>query len=135
MGSRKFKVALLSHFDSQNIKNWSGSAYNIGRSLEDQDLEVVYIGGLKTKISIYQKFKYKLNNLIYKKFWDINRDPKNLKDYASQIKTSLDKHKPDIILSIAEKPISFLEYNKPIVFLGDAVFSSLLDFYDEYSNL
>lgn len=128
------KVAIISHFNSQDIRMWSGSAYNLGKALENQNIDVIYIGGLKSKNNIIQKIKYKIYNVYLKKIWDINRDPENLKYYAKQIKKQLDKNKPDIILSIAEKPLAFLEYSKPIVFLGDAVFSLLINNYPEYSN-
>ncbi|MFB8791754.1 MAG: hypothetical protein U7123_23650 [Potamolinea sp.] len=133
------RIAYVTNYNAQDIRNWSGSGYYIARSLEKQSISVEYIGSLKEKFGLPLKAKqylynYLLKNLPHQRYLR-DRDPIILKHYAQQISGKLSNINPDIVFSPGTVPLAYLECKQPIVFWTDCTFSGMIDFYPEFSNL
>jgi glycosyltransferase involved in cell wall biosynthesis len=129
------KIAYITVQDSTNIRSFSGTGYYVPKSFEKQGAKVHYIGKLKTKPYLIQKFKeYYYKYILGKKYW-YNRDPKVLKNYARQIQRELSKIDADVLVSISGIPLTMLKTDIPIVIWVDAVFPDIIDFYPEFTNM
>lgn len=128
------RLSYVTTYNALDIKNWSGTGYSIGKSLENQNIDVDYIGDLELK----NNFKLKLKHLIYSrvlnKEFEYNREVFVAKNYANQVQMKL-KIDTDIIFSPGTIPIAFIESQKPKVFYTDATFAGMIGFYKGFSNL
>jgi glycosyltransferase involved in cell wall biosynthesis len=131
----KMKIGYVTQYNASNILEWSGTGFNIARSLKNQDFTVEYIGDLKEKYFQFFKGKLYFYRYILKKRYLLDREPVLLKNYARQIEKKLAQVKPDLIFSPGTVPIAYLESDRPIAFWTDATFASLVDFYPLFSNL
>ncbi|MGM0530629.1 MAG: glycosyltransferase family 4 protein [Bacteroidota bacterium] len=129
------KIAYLSIHDSTNIRSYSGTGYFIPKSLMFNGADVHYIGSLKTKPYLPEKFNELFYRHIHKKIYWMNRQPRVIKNYARQIKSKIKEINPDVILSFSGPTIALLETDKPIVLWPDAVFGDIIDFYPEFTNM
>jgi glycosyltransferase involved in cell wall biosynthesis len=129
------KIGYVTQYDASNILEWSGTGFNIARSLKNQNLTVDYIGGLKEKYFQFFKAKLYFYRYILKKRYLLDREPFLLKNYARQIEKQISEIKPDLIFSPGTVPIAYLESDRAIAFWTDATFASLVDFYPLFSNL
>ncbi len=128
------KVAYVTTYDAMDVENWSGLGYSIGKSLENQNFDVDYIGDLELKNTFKIKFKHLVYSRFLKEQFDYNREAFVAKNYARQVQMRL-KINTDIILSPGTIPIAFLESKKPKVFYTDATFAGMVGFYKSFSNL
>lgn len=133
------KVFFITLFDAQNIKNWSGTAYYLSKSLEEAGVEVEYIGDIKSIPGNYYKFR--LRNFIYNKLFKRKLgsyisfyEPENLQYIAEQVAGKL-KNKQGIVLSPGAIPIAYLKTNLPVVLWTDATFAVMKDYYSEFMGL
>lgn len=134
------KIYFVTLFDAQNIKNWSGTAYYLSKSLEEAGAELEYIGNLKSLPDSYYKFR--LRNLFYNKILK-NKfgryisfyEPANLKFIAQQIEKILKNKKGGIVFSPGTIPVAYLKTDKPIVFWTDATFAVMKNYYSDFVGL
>ena len=59
------KIAYVTTYESNNIKNWSGAGYYIARALERQSINIEYICPLKEANSLFFKSKQYLYLKIF----------------------------------------------------------------------
>jgi glycosyltransferase involved in cell wall biosynthesis len=104
------------------------------KCLEDQSVELTYIGPLREKYWRFFSIKTNIYN-VFKKNYESLREPVILQSFANQILDNLSKLDVDIVFSHSSIPASFLECRQPIVFWVDATFAGMIDFYPEFSNL
>lgn len=128
------KIAYVSTDSSSDITAWSGTVFNIRKSLESTGLHVIPIDNLKTSRSLLTRTK-KLRHLLQSKVYLRDREPSVLKDYAAQAAKALKNIDYDIVLSPGTIPIAHLSIENPIVFWTDATFAGMQDFYPSFSNL
>ncbi len=134
------KLAYVTTYRAQSLtgsNEWSGSGYYISKSLQQNGVDLEYIGPLKqNKIAkIFQKGKSR-----YYKYFKNNHYEKDaylpcVKDYARQISQILPALDADVVFSPTIRPIVYLECKQPIVFWGDATCASLANFYPQYQNM
>ena len=129
------KVAYITTYSANDIRQWSGLGYYISQSLKDQRISLVHIGPLKEKKSLLFSARQRLYNHMLNKGYLREREPSVLKYYAEQIIANLSTVDVDIIFSPSTIPIAYLQCNQPIVFWTDATFGGMIDFYPEFSNL
>jgi len=129
------KIAYVTTYDAQDIRQWSGTGYCIAQSLKNQSLSVEYIGPLRERDSLPSKVKRRLYGKFFHKTYLKDREPFVLKDYARQVNERLSSLDANIVFSPGTIPIAYLEYNQPIVFWTDSTFAGMIDFYPEFSNL
>ena len=129
------KLAFVSTFDSQNVREWSGIGYFMRKSLENSGFQVVTIDKLHSLMTIsflIKRFIY--SNILGKKYLR-NREPQYQKFLAFQVKRKIKKINPDAILCAGTSPIAYLRTKKPIISWIDSTFDQLLNFYPQYENL
>lgn len=130
------KIAYVSTYNANDVKQWSGTGYYIPLSLKNQSLSVEYIGSLKERYLRLSHLKERIyRSPFFKKRYLRDREPLVLKDYAHQVRERLSSIDADIVFAQGTIPIAYLECNQPIVFWADATFAGVIDYYPEYSNL
>ena len=134
------EIAYVTIKNSQHLgrnTEWSGTGYYIASSLEDQGIDISYLGPLAA--SNLSKVVRKSKRFFYKNFKDQlyikDTDPLVLKDLSRQVAKKLKHSQAKVILSATVNPIAYLEYDLPIVFWADATFVNTAEFYPEYSSL
>ena len=133
------KVFFVTLFEAQNIKNWSGTAFYLSKSLQEAGVEVEYIGNLKSLPGNDLRFRLRdlfYNKLFKNKFGTYIRfyEPRNLQYIAGQVSEKL-KNKQGIVLSPGAIPIAYLKTNMPVVLWTDATFAVMKDYYSEFMGL
>lgn len=130
------KVAYVTDYDATDVSMWSGTAYYIAQSLQQQSLELDFIGPLEDRwlSKVVRKAKRHYHEASGKTYL---RDPEPLilKNYADQISCKLSKKEYDVVLSATVNPVAYLSANQPVAFWADATFSNVLDFYPHFTNL
>jgi len=128
------KIAYVTTYDAMDVRNWSGLAYFMAKSMEEQGMTLEYIGPLETPRSWLWKGKSFGYRLLGKRFLS-NREPAVLKQYAAQVSARLEKSNANIIFSPGTLPISYLDCPQPIAFWTGATFASMLNFYPGLTNI
>lgn len=130
------KLAYLTAFDAKDVKKWSGTGYYIAQSLQNQSVNVEYLGPLKKTLSVRAVAKYKRHyHEFFEKRYLTDPEPSILKSFASQAAKKLPKFEADVVFSATTNPIAYLQTDLPIAFWADATFAGLLNFYPHYENL
>lgn len=128
------KIGYLSYFNSKDVRAWSGSIYFIRRELEKRGAEIVPIDDLGSVLDEL----YKIKSLYYKvagKNHHRLRERRIMQRAALKATRLIEKHRPDVLLSLGSLEISMLNCDLPATFWTDATFRQLVDYYPEYSNL
>lgn len=129
------KIAYVTTYDGLDIRNWSGTAYFMGQTINNISGSCEFIGNFKDGGSLlYFRLKNRLYNL-FDRTYHKDREPYIMKYIASQLSEKLENSKSDIIFSPGTIPISYLDSKKPIVFWTDATFNAMIDFYPTFSKL
>lgn len=134
---RKIKIAYLCTGNPRDKKIWSGTIFKMHEAFENQGFDVEWI-----EVGNYSNFEnaifLKTEN-FYKKLFrrGFNKNHFLLKAYFASRKLTqkLKKSSADIIFAptyIAE--IAFVQTNKPIIYLNDATFHQLLNYYSGMSG-
>ena len=93
------------------------------------------IDKLSDPYGVVFKAKRVVKNVVFRKNYLRDREPRTLKAYARQVETQLAKSNAEIVFSPGTKPIAYLKTDTPIVFWTDATFDGMIDFYPEFTNL
>jgi hypothetical protein len=123
------RVAYVTTYDANDIRNWSGTGYYIAQALQQQSISVEFIGSLKRDSRILFKCKEYIYRKFLKKEYLVNRELAVLRSYAKQVSRKIKNIDVDIVFSPSTIPISYLECEKPIVFWTDSTFAGMIDFY------
>lgn len=129
------KIGILSNINPKDRKGSSGTIFKISETLEKLGYEIIWI---EVKINIVFKIFNKLNNLKNRFF--------SKKDFFHQSKLSallinlfIDKkiiNSVDLIFApFSSTALYYLKTEKKIIYLSDATFAAMLDYYPEFSNL
>jgi glycosyltransferase involved in cell wall biosynthesis len=129
------KIAFVTDYDSEDVTNYSGIGYYMGRALENEAVQVKRIGPLADLSPYFYKLKQLTYREVFGKRYLRDREPAVLKSYAKQLEEILSESDADLVLSPGTVAISYLECRQPIVFWSDATFAGMLDFYHSFSNL
>jgi len=134
-GELSLRIAYVTTYDANDVRNWSGSGYFIARTLESSGASVEFCGPLRVKRSLLAKGRQMLCERVRGKIHGRGREPWQLRNYARQVKLRLRDAQPDVVFSPGTIAISLVECRQPIVFWTDALFESLVDFYPQYTGL
>lgn len=129
------KIAYVTTYDSNNIRNWSGTGYYIGKTLDENFDEIVRIGNLEKSSPVIDIGKRIIYKYFLKREYLFDRDSKVIENYAKIINRKLQNSNIDLIFSPGSIPVAKLETSKPIVFWTDATFAGMVDFYPDFCNL
>lgn len=138
------QIAYLTSYDVLDATKWPknkaglcGAGYYLAKALESQTTPLDYIGPLEqVKPSIRHKFKWHLNQKLFKKDYFYFLEPSVLEKYSAQISPKLAKFDSDVLLCPENTiPLAYLECKQPIVLWTDAPLSASINFYPWLSNL
>lgn len=125
-------IGVISYADPTDKTAWSGTIHHLYKSIERAGYKVIWV---KAKFSKWMKYYQKLLDYFSKhsgKRYSIAHTI-----LAANL-THLDKksiQKADILFSPGCTAIYKLKTNKPLIYLADATFKSISNYYDELSNL
>jgi glycosyltransferase involved in cell wall biosynthesis len=129
------KICFLTIRDPEDIKSWSGIFYQMYYHLK-KDNEVEWIGHVQFKK--WQDLILKGHSLYYR----FSRRKKSLENaffsycYAENVSKKLSKKKYDIIFApVSSSLITSLDTSIPIVYLSDATFEIMIDYYPQFTGL
>jgi glycosyltransferase involved in cell wall biosynthesis len=134
------KIIFVTTYDAQDIRNWSGIPYYLGKGFLNAGFEVEFISNLQSLPDQYLRFR--IRNLIYNRLlkgrlgrYSSFYEPKNLKFIAGQITERINKIEGGIIFSPGTIPIAYLNTPKPITFWTDATFAVMQNYYEDFKTL
>lgn len=135
--SKKTKIAFLCSGPPTDKKIWSGTIYQMYQAFLAQDFEVEWIP-VNRFSSLESQFFLTIEN-IHKKIFNrgFNRNHFVAKAFSAsrKLQKNLKKSDADVIFApttIAD--IAFLKTDKPIIYLNDATFHQLLNYYGGMSG-
>ena len=138
------RITYLTSYDVMNAASWPknkaglcGAGYHLAKTLESQSTEIDYAGPLaEIKPSLQHKFKWHLNQKLFKQDYFYFLEPSVLKRYSAQALPKITEFKPDVILCPENSiPLAHLECKQPMVLWTDAPLSASVNFYPWLSNL
>lgn len=125
-------IGFISYADPKDKTAWSGTIYHLYKSIEKAGYDVIWIKARFSKwIRHYQKLLDYLSKHSNKRYSIAHTL------FATYL-TRLDKksiQKVDVLFSPGCTAIYRLKTDKPIIYLADATFKSIYNYYDEFSNL
>lgn len=132
--ARRLRVALVASYDVTDMHAWSGTAYHVLQTLRNCGFEVVTLGALEDVFSFWDslRFRYRKLRRVHYFRW---LEPVILRNYGKQIAERIHDKNIDVVVCLGSAPISYLEISQPIVFLSDATFAALKNFYPDFSGL
>lgn len=129
------KICFLTLRDPEDKTSWSGIFHHMYINLEKYH-RVEWIG--KIKFKLWQKIFLKSTRISHKLMKNKIWIPSILfcKFYAENVKKKIEVGKYDIIYApVSSTLIAFLDTNIPIVYLSDATFHLMVDYYPEFTGL
>lgn len=119
--------------DPHDVRAWSGTVHFIAKSLEDQGVDMDYLGEL-------QKGRVLLNKAINRmwNWWSpgsiypVERTIQLGQRFAEQIGEHLANSGSHVVFSPSSIPIALLATDRPKAFYTDATFSGILELYPEF---
>jgi ADP-heptose:LPS heptosyltransferase len=134
----KKRIAFLSSMPLEDKRNWSGTMFNLYQSLEKQGFNITWI-----PLPQYSDGENKLFTFIkevYQKTFNrtFNQHHFFLKSWfaSKRLQRKLKKENFDVLfVPTYATEIGFLNIKQPIVYLNDATFHQLINYYPAFSGL
>ena len=134
--SLNLKIAYVTETDPRDKRSWSGTHYYIAQALEKYSGEVVFLGPLRDRYRFFWRVVNKVSQLFLKKRYMYTHRIQLSKNYGKQLRKKLSQNNFNIIFSPASSAaIAFLESSLPIVYLSDATFLKMINYYPDFSGL
>lgn len=127
---RNLRIAFVDVSDVRDPHTWSGIPFHILHALRAEGHDVTAIGPLNR----WARFAYIVQRLSFSKTLQTDRMPLALWSYARQMERALAGKRFDLILATSTIPIARLKTSVPIVVWVDAVFESMMGYYDYYTQ-
>jgi len=133
----RMKIALLHAFDTRDKRTWSGTNYNIARTLEKYCGEIFHLSPIPSfKEMLFGRAIHKSSRIIFGKNFRYHNSFLLAKRYANVTAQRLRGQSFDVIVAPAgATEIAFLQTDIPIVLVEDATYELLFDYYPICSNL
>lgn len=128
------RVAYVTTYDPRDRLQWSGLGHAIQKCLVDAGFEVVGLGPLQDRVSLWDRLQSRLSRLSGK-VYETGRSPATALNYARQVSEKLKQEKFDLVFCPGSIPISQLDCDQPIVIWADATFPALIEHYPGFENL
>ncbi|MCX6153768.1 MAG: glycosyltransferase family 4 protein [Candidatus Kapabacteria bacterium] len=130
------KIAYLSNnYDTSNINFKHGWAYYLTRSFKDIGVELVIVPAYEPFYLKLLKIKQRLLKIIFGKNNPWSRITYLQKYEAKKRAKFLKSIDYDACFTFGSISTAYLKIDKPLYFYTDAVFASLLDKYENFSNM
>jgi glycosyltransferase involved in cell wall biosynthesis len=137
MNTERLQIAFLTSMDARNKKAWSGISYYMAKALEKHCGNIHYLGPVKPDLELYiGRIISLLTQKIIGKRYDYTHSIRLAKSYGRYFTKKLKKGNYDLIIVPATSSIiSFLNTNLPIIYISDATFMNMINYYPFYTNL
>lgn len=129
------KLAYITQYDSNDLKNWSGLGYYIGRALEGAGASIERFGPFDWRLKLFERLMRKLHMRILKTGFEETELISLQKRYAKQIARTVPFEQFDAIFSPHPSFFGFIDCPLPKFFWCDVVFSNLVASYPTHNNL
>lgn len=135
-GTNYMRIGFISNRDPNDIKSWSGTFYFLFNTLALRH-EMSWVNA---KDSIILQLYLKILYFFYKKVLKRNIAPEHTLFYSKVKALSLSRKLRKINFDYLFAPVgcqifAFLKTNIPIIYLSDANFAAIKDYYPEYTGL
>ena len=137
IAEKKLKIAFLTSTNARDKKSWSGIHYYMAKSLEKNVGIVDYLGPVNLPLTFFvgKVISFLAKNILGKRF-DYRHNFIVAKAYAMAFRNILKNKNYDIIFApTGSSKIAFLETKIPIVYLSDATYASMVNYYEGFSDL
>lgn len=133
--SAPLRLMYVSSMDPTNVRAWSGTVRFIAKSLEDQHVQMRYLGELQRTRVLLRKAVNKVQHWISPdSIFPVERTATMARRFAAQIGDALGDSDCDVVFSPSSIPLALLKSDRPKVFYTDATFAGILELYPEYRN-
>jgi glycosyltransferase involved in cell wall biosynthesis len=130
------RVAYVSQFDPNDPTVWSGTVYNMARSLELGRMDVERVGPIEVEAPLSTRLAAAWNIRVQKStHYQTERHPGLLKAMAKETERELADREWDLILSPGTLPLAYLRTDAPVAIWSDCTFACMHNFYPDYKNL
>lgn len=129
------KICYISRSNPLDKRSWSGTLFSMYEALS-KDNEVEWCGSIRPffELSVL-KCKYIFYTKLLKKRYLSNHTLLYAKAAGKFLDNFIENKNFDLIFAVGSPEIAFLKTNVPIMYLTDAVFTGLLNYYNTFSNL
>ncbi len=134
-GERPLRIGFVSIQNACDMTTWSGIPFQILKHLHELGVQLEVFSPLSSKVKHFLA-PAKLMAEARGRSLSLDHFPLVLRSYARQIESFLRERPVDVIFSTSTIPITLLRCRQPIVVWTDAVFHSMIDYYDSaFANL
>lgn len=133
---RRLRIGYLTTYDPRDRRSWSGTYFSMARTLEKHCGEVIALGPLRPAEAIAGKvIKRAFRAVGGPTFLDTHSMFLSRK-LGRMARARLREHPCDVIFAPAcSSALAHLDTTIPIVYLSDATFRIMVDYYHEFSSL
>ncbi|MCG8700273.1 MAG: glycosyltransferase family 4 protein [Bacteroidales bacterium] len=137
MSSEKIKIGFLTALDAADKRTWSGTLFNMVKSLRENVGEVVLLGPVHLKYTdLFFRGLNKILLKLFKKKYNYKHSHILARKYNREFRKRIKQQKPSIIIAgTASTELSLLNVPQPKIYIGDITFALLNNYYQNYSNL
>lgn len=129
------KICYISRANPLDKRSWSGTLFSMYEALSKEN-EVEWCGPIRP---VFELSILKFRNIIYTKILKKRYLSKHTVLYSKAagrfLSDFINTKNFDLIFAFGSPEIAFIETNVPIVYLTDAVFAGMLDYYNYFTNL
>lgn len=137
MSKLQHRVALVTVQDPTDVRSWSGTQYHIYQQLKKRFAVVDPVGPVK--LNVFERLLVKVVHKVFRKlFPKYNHIHSTLNGYlrARHFSRRIRKGNYSMVFASASSPVvAFLRTPLPIVYLSDATFHLLVDYYEQFTGL
>lgn len=127
------KLGFITTFDIKDVHKRSGTPFHMAHAFEKEGIELDYIDSLKKKLPIGFKAKRFWQRLVGGQEDSSRFNLHAMKHYATQVQKKLIGKDVQALVAHILNPVAYLDCKQPIVLWTDAVYASLIGFYDGIS--
>ena len=128
-------VAIVSEYDTRDVRAWSGIPFFIARALRRQVDRVSLVGPLRRPAATPRLRLRQIKSRARGERFLRQHTVPVARAMGEQASAQLRLDPPDVVLAIGTTPVGWVETPAPIVTWVDATFESNLYFYDAYAGL
>jgi len=126
------KLAYITHSDSSDIHNWSGTTYYTRCAFNDSGIQTIPIGNLKEGYHYLTTSVKKVMYMLFSsKYYSRQLDPAVSRYFCKQAEKSLSSIDCDAVFLAGGGgyvPLSYVRTEKPIIFWHDSTFAGMGEF-------
>ena len=137
MSDKTIKIGFCTHRDARDKREWSGTLYYMADSLARNVGDVVHLGPYYPRLAFFlTRGLNKFCQFILRKQYNFRQSLFLSKAFQMRFDKRIKKYKPDVVVAPASSTdMCLLKSDVPLIYLGDATFPGLKDYYPNFSNL